>query len=141
MLKHLKYEFDSYGAFLFDFTSALRSFHDALAVRRKLHGEEHSCTAESYQLVGCTQNELGDFTSALQSAERALISNRGSLEKSTPTLPPADCYHLLGWTQHELHDLASALQSAQRALCRRRRKLSGEIQSSTAYSYHLLGRT
>lgn len=69
-----------------------------------------------------------------------LISNRGSLEKNTPTLPPADCYHLLGWTQHELHDLASALQSAQRALCIRR-KLSGEIQSSTAYSYHLLGWT
>ena len=77
------------GAFLFDFTSTLRSFHDALAVRRKLHGEEHSCTADSYQLIGCTQNELGDFTSALQSAERTLNIKQRLFEEEHPDTPPS----------------------------------------------------
>ena len=76
-----------------------------------------------------SQHELGDFFSALQSAQRALDIRRklfGEEHSST-----ADSYDLLGVTQHQLGDFSSALQSAQRALDIKR-KLFGEEQSSTA---------
>ena len=41
-------------------------------MRVKLFGEHHSSTAESYHSLGGTQHSLGDFTSAMQSAQRAL---------------------------------------------------------------------
>ena len=57
---------------------------------------------------------MGDFTSALQSHQRALairIKLFGEEHKST-----ADSYSQLGVTQHKMGDFTSALQSHQRAL-------------------------
>ena len=58
--------------------------------------------------------KLGDFTSALQSHQRALdirIKLLGEQHSGT-----ARSYHSLGVTQHELGDFTSARQSIQRAL-------------------------
>jgi len=103
----------------------------------KLSGDQTS-TADSTHSLGNTQHELADFSSALQSAQRALDIRRklfGEEHSST-----ADGYYLLGVTQHELGDFSSALQSKQRALDIRR-KLFGEEHSSTADSYYSLGVT
>ena len=94
--------------------------------------------AHSYHSLGVTQHSLGDFTSAMQSAQRALdvrIKLLGEDHAST-----ADSYHSLGVTQHSLGDFTSALQSHQRALGVRI-KLLGEDHASTADSYHSLGVT
>ena len=83
-------------------------------MRRKLLGEDHASTADSYHSLGVTQHSLGDFTSALQSHQRALdvrIKLLGEDHAST-----ADSYHELGVTQNSLGDFTSALQSHQRAL-------------------------
>ena len=60
-------------------------------MRRKLFGEEHSRAADSYQSLGITQNNLGDFSSALKSKQRAMDFRRklfGEEHSST-----ADSYH------------------------------------------------
>ena len=92
----------------------------------ELFGEEHASTADSCSLVGCTQYQLGDFTSALYSYQRALdirLKLFGENHAST-----ADCYHSLGVTQHQLGDLTSALQSKQRALNIRLKTLEKNTQ-------------
>ena len=100
--------------------------------------EENAFLAHSYHSLGETQYSLGDFTSALHSAKRALqvrIKVFGEDHAST-----ADSYHLLEKTQYSLGDFTSALQSAKRAL-QVRIKVFGEDHASTADSYHLLGVT
>ena len=70
--------------------------------------------AKIYADHGITQHNKGDFTSALQFAQRALDIRRqlfGEEHSST-----ADSYHSLGVTQHKLGDITSALRSKQRAL-------------------------
>jgi len=82
-------------------------------MRLKLFGEEHACTADSYHSLGVTKHQLGDFTAALQSKQRALdmrLKQFGEEHAST-----ANSYHSLGITQHQPGDVASALQSTQRA--------------------------
>ena len=76
-------------------------------MRIKLFGEDHASTANSYHELGVTQHSLGDFTSALQSHQRALderIKLFGEDHART-----ANSYHELGVTQHSLGDFTSAL--------------------------------
>ncbi|XP_068751287.1 uncharacterized protein [Montipora capricornis] len=94
--------------------------------------------AHIYHSLWATQHSLGDFTSALQSAQRALdvrIKLFGEDHAET-----ADIYHSLGVTQHSLGDFTSALQSDKRALDVRI-KLFGEDHARTADSYNNLGVT
>ncbi|XP_020612424.1 uncharacterized protein LOC110050800 [Orbicella faveolata] len=129
-----------------DFSSALQSKQRALDIKLKLYGKQHSSTAVSYHSqssrahschsLALTQYKLGNFSSALQSAQRVLdirLKLFGEEHSST-----ADSYYLLGITQLELEDFSSALHSAQHALDIRL-KLFGKEHSSTADSYHLLG--
>ncbi|XP_068751504.1 uncharacterized protein [Montipora capricornis] len=94
--------------------------------------------AHSYHSLGVTQHSLGDFTSALQSDQRALDVRRKLLGEDHAST--ADSYHSLGVTQHSLGDFTSALHSFQRALDVRI-KLFGEDHAITAESYHSLGLT
>jgi len=89
--------------------SALGSNQRALYIRRKLFGEEHSSTADSYHSLGVTQRKLGDFNSALGSHQRGLDIRRklfGEDHSST-----AGSYYFLGITQYELGEFNSALES------------------------------
>ena len=72
---------------------------------------------------------MGDFTSALQSHQRALdIRVKLFGEEHLET---AECCHSLGLTQYKLGDFTSGLQSHQRALDIRL-KLLGEEHRGTA---------
>ena len=107
-------------------------------VLRTNRQEVNAFLAHGYHSLGLTQHSLGDFTSALQSAKRALHVRKkvfGEDHAST-----AYSYHFLGETQHSLGDFPSALQSAKRGL-QVRKKVFGEDHASTADSYHLLGVT
>ena len=73
--------------------------------------EEHQSTADCYSLLRITQNELGDFKTALQSKQRALdirIKLFGEEHRST-----AVSYYSLGITQHELGDLKASVENHQ----------------------------
>ena len=117
---------------------AITSFTNALDMRIKLFGEEHSQTADSYHLVGVTQHSLSDYTAALESDKRALdirIKLFGQEHSET-----ADSYHSVGVTQHSLSDYTAALESHKRALDIRI-KLFGQEHPNTANSYHEVGVT
>ena len=80
-----------------------------------------------------TQHSLGDFTSALQSYQRALdVWMKLSRENHAST---TDSQHSLGRTKHSLGDFTSALQSKQRALDVRI-KLLGDHSSTADSSIH-----
>jgi len=116
----------------------IRHYRTTVEQYKRRFGEEHSSTADRYHTLGVTQDNLGDFNSALESQQRALDIQRklfGEDHSST-----ADSYRELGITQHKLGDFNSALESKQRALDIWR-KLFGEDHSSTADSYYSLGVT
>lgn len=116
----------------------LRNCQTALEQCRKRFGEEHSSTADSYHLLGNTQHNLGDLSSALESKQRALDIRRALFGEEH--LTTADSYHSLGVTQHDMGDFSSAAQSKQRGLDIRH-TLFGEDNTRTAHSYHSLGNT
>ena len=101
----------------------------ALDVRRKLFGEEHGKTADSYHSLGVTQHELGNYTSALLSHQHALDVTRKLFGEEHADI--ANSYHDIGVTQYELGDYTSALQSHLHALDVRR-KLFGEEHASNS---------
>ena len=43
-----------------------------LAIHLKLFAEEHESTADSYRQLGVTQNNMHDYSAALESLQRAL---------------------------------------------------------------------
>ena len=99
-------------------------------VLRTNRQEANAFLTHSYLSLGVTQHSLGDFVSALQSAQRELdvrIKVFGEDHEST-----ADSYDSLGVTQHSLGDFTSALQSKQRALDVRI-KLFGEDHAANSY--------
>ena len=116
----------------------LRNCQTALEQCRKRFGEEHSSTADSYHLLGNTQHNLGDLSSALESKHRALDIRRALFGEEH--LTTADSYHSLGVTQHDMGDFSSAAQSKQRGLDIRR-TLFGDDNTRKAHSYHSLGNT
>ena len=109
-----------------------QSHQRVLDVRRKLFGEEHARTADSYREVGMTQYMLGDYSSALQSHQRALDVRRKLFGEEHADL--ADSYLALGFAQNQLGDYSSALQSLQHALDEVK-KLFGEEHANTAACY------
>ena len=54
------------------YPEALHAYQDALGITLKHFGEEHTGTADSYNKIGITHYQLGEYTSALQSHQHAL---------------------------------------------------------------------
>ena len=123
---------------LLHYRSALESHLRALTVTRKLYGEDHARTADSYHQLGITQRDLRDLPSAIDSHQRALNITRKLFGEEHPRT--ADNYHQLAITQRDFGDYHSALDLHQRDL-HATRKLYGEDNGRTAYSYHQLGIT
>ena len=68
-----------------------------MAIRIKVFGEEHERTADSYWELGVTQYAMHDYTSALQSYQRALAIRIKVLGEELERT--ADRYRHLGATQ------------------------------------------
>ena len=121
-----------------NYLEALQAYQCVLDITLNHFGKEHARTADSYHLLGITQNLLHDHTAAQLSHQHALNIRRKLFgEQHAQT---ADSYHSLGDILHELGDYTSALQSKQRTLDVRR-KLFGEEHTKTANSYQSLGLT
>ncbi|KAL9986035.1 hypothetical protein ACROYT_G000095 [Oculina patagonica] len=82
-------------------------------IRRKLFGEEHSETPDSYLSVATTQHPVGDYNSALEFKKNALEIRRKLFGEEHPTTTCS--YHSVGVTQHSFADYMSALESKKRA--------------------------
>ena len=74
-----------------DYNSAPQSKQHALDVRRKLFGEEHAHTSDSYHSLKITQHELDDNTSALRSKQHALDIRKKLFGEEHAN--PANSYH------------------------------------------------
>ena len=85
-----------------------------LDIRRKLFGEEHASTADSYNNLGATQLSLGDFNAALDSKQRALDIHLKLFGKEHAIT--ANSYHNVGAIQLSLDHFQAALCSYQHAL-------------------------
>ena len=95
-------------------------------------------TVASYDNIGNTQQELGDYASALQSHQRALEIRLKTLgENHSDTVAS---YDNIGNVQQVLEEYNSALQSHQRAL-EISLKALGENRPDTAGSYNNIGCT
>ena len=105
-------------------------------IRRKLFGEEHSETADSYLSVAATQHPVGDYNSALESKKDALEIRRKLFGEHQLT---TNNNHEVRVTQHSLGDYTSALYdkcSLDIIL-----RMFGEKQPTTTCSYHSVGLT
>ena len=74
-----------------------------------MFGEEHERTTDSYRELGVTQSQMHDYTSALQSHQRALAIHIKAFGEEHER--NADSYFMLGAAQYQMHDYTSALQS------------------------------
>ena len=83
-----------------------RSEQRALAIRKKLFGEEHESTDDSSSELGVTQQEMHDYKAALQPHHRALAVRIKLFRQEHESI--ADSYKGLGTTQHEMHLLQSS---------------------------------
>ena len=80
-----------------------------MAIRIKVFGEEYERTADSYSQLGVTKYVMHDYTSAVESHQRALairIKVFGEEHERT-----ADSYSQLGLRKYVMHDYTSALES------------------------------
>ena len=87
---------------------SIRNMQAALQQSNMLFGEKYSATAaDSFHSVGVTQHDLGEFTSALQSKQRALEIRRTLFgEEHSAT---ADSYHSVGVKQHHLGEFKNSI--------------------------------
>ena len=88
-----------------------------------------------YNNIGLVQQKLQDYTSALQSHQRALEIFRKTLGDNNPVTAAEYCN--VANTQRKLGDYTSAIQSQQRALEIRRERL-GDNHPETVESYRRL---
>jgi len=116
----------------------IRALSTAIKRKVEISASKEDLAVLEQKALENSQHALGDFSSALQSKQRALDIRFKLFGEEHPGT--ADSYHTLGDSQHALGDLSSALQCKQRAL-EIRLKLFGEEHSSTAESYHTLGDT
>ncbi|PFX12309.1 Kinesin light chain [Stylophora pistillata] len=121
-----------------EFSSLIFDSRNILTASLKLFGEEHADTASSYESLGLTQHDQGDFCSALQSKQHALdIRTKLFGEEHADT---ARSYQSLGVTLYKMGDFPSAHHSEENVL-EVRIKLFGEEHADTASSYESLGVT
>ena len=120
------------------YESALKSHQQALSIRLKLHGDEHTDTAYSYYCIGLTQYKMKEYEPAVKSHQQALhISLKLHGDEHADT---AYIYNYIGLTQYEMKDYEPALKSHQQAL-HINLKLHGDEHTYTAYSYYWIGTT
>ena len=119
-----------------DYKASFESQRCALEIRRKIFGERHASTVDSYHELAIILRTMGDCFSALQ-FQKSVLAFRLNLSGQNPS-KTADSYHELGVTQCKTGDFAAALWSHERALHIRLEHL-GNRHQDTASSYHELG--
>ena len=112
-----------------------RAFARRLAIRRKVLGEEHPDTANSYNNLASNQNAQGKYALAEEGCRKALAIYRKVLGEEHPDT--AGSYNNLAGNQNAQGKYAEAEEGYRKALaiCR---KVLGEEHPDTALSYNSL---
>ena len=113
--------------------AAEHAFEQALAIRRKVLGEQHSDTAACLINLSGLLQAIGDYAAAWPYAERALAIYLKVLGKEHPDT--ASAMNILGSLLHTMGSHAAALPHFEQALAIRR-KVLGEEHPYTVLSYH-----
>ena len=119
-----------------DYAGARPYYEQALAIRRKVLGEEHPDTATSLDNLGSLLQDMGDNAGARPYYEQALAICRKVLGEEHPDT--ASSLNNLGSLLHAMGDYAGALPYFEQALAIRRKTL-GEEHPDTAMSLNNLG--
>jgi CHAT domain-containing protein/tetratricopeptide (TPR) repeat protein len=106
-----------------------------LAIRRKVLGEDHPDTAQSYDNLATSQQSQGQYPEAEEGFRKALAISSRALGAEHPLT--AQCYNNLAMSQQYQGRYAQAEESYRTALALRR-KVLGEEHSLTAQIYHNL---
>jgi CHAT domain-containing protein/Tfp pilus assembly protein PilF len=107
----------------------------ALAIYRKVFGEEHPNTADAYNNLAASQTAQGQYTQAEEGLRKALAIYRKTLGEEHPST--ATCHNNLAGTLKVLGKYAEAEDGYRQALAIRR-KVLGEKHPDTASSYNNL---
>jgi len=109
---------------------------NALELQKKLFGNKHPDTAESYNNIGMVYHSIVDLPRALENYNRSLgIFHELFGDKHPDT---AASYNNIGVVYHSMGDLPRALENCNRSLdiCR---ELFGDKHPNTATSYNNIG--
>ncbi len=112
-----------------DYKSALKSFQEAVRVRRGAIGRDHADVAVSLVKVGITQLLLRNFDDALYSFREALSVRRHALGHLHPST--ARIYNNIGCVHVEFNQLREARRAFESALDVQRNALCYEPESAS----------
>jgi tetratricopeptide (TPR) repeat protein len=115
------------------YRAAEERHRQALAIRRKVLGEEHPDTATSYNNVGYNLSEQGKYAEAQPLYEKALAIRRKVLGEEHPDT--ASSYNNVAAHLSDQGKYAEAQPLYEKALAIRR-KVLGEVHPDTAQSYN-----
>ncbi len=119
-----------------NYAKALECHEKALAIVRKVYGENHPDTAASYNNIGESYRYQGNYAKALEYHQKALAIYQkvhGENHASTGT-----SYNNIGLVYEKQGEYAKALKYHQKALAIDL-KVYGENHASTATSYNNIG--
>ena len=131
----------TYATATFDITvveEALDSYEKSLSLRKKVLGEEHPYTADSYNNIGTIYDDLGEHEKALEYYQKALDIRKIVLGEDHPYT--ADSYNNIGAIYNDIDENQKALEFHLKALSIRKQAL-GEDHPDIALSYNNLGNT
>jgi tetratricopeptide (TPR) repeat protein len=111
-------------------------FQEALEIRKRALGEDHSDTATSYNNMGMSLSDLDQHEKALEYFQKALEIRKRVLGEDHPDT--ATSYNNMGMSLSDLDQHEKALEYFQKALEIRKRVL-GEDHPDTATSYYNVG--
>jgi len=131
--------YNSFGEqffFVGNYDKAIESFEKSLAIRLKVHGDQHSSTGESYNNLGLMWSYKGEFDKAIEYYEKSLairLKVHGDQYWST-----GETYNNLGlvWSKKGEYDKAIAYYEKSLAI---KLKVHGNQHPSTGISYNNLG--
>ena len=119
-----------------EYDKAIEAYQQALAICRKVLGEEHPETATSYNNLGLVYYSKGEYDLALEYCQKALAICRKALGEEHPST--ATSYNNLGAVYYSKSKYPKAIEYYEKALAIYR-KVLGEEHPETATSYNSLG--
>ena len=97
-----------------EYDKALDAYQQALAIRRKVLGEEHPSTATSYNNLGAVYDSKGEYSQAIEYYQKDLAICRKVLGEEHPST--ATSYNNLGGVYYSKGEYPQAIEYFQTAL-------------------------
>ena len=122
--------------FIADFDKAINYYEKSLAIRLKVHGDQHPSTGTTYNNLGFVWDDKGEYDKAIQYYEKSLtirLKVHGDQHPSTGI-----SYNNLGAVWKKKGEYDKAIEYYEKSLAIRL-KIHGDQHTSTGVSYNNLG--